>query len=159
MHKIFLIEDDPLMARFYERTLKLNNYAIEVALDGEEAIAKLAMMEEKPTLILLDLMMPKLSGFDVLRHLKQKDELRNIPVVVLTNLAKQEYVDKAIELGAVTYLVKGQYTAKEVVAKVAELIEAHAPSPPPEIPTTGVPIRDLPHRETSGTQAQDEFQL
>ena len=157
MYKILLIEDDPLTARFYERAFKLNNYAIEVALDGQEAIAKLAMMEERPTLILLDLMMPKLSGFDVLRHVKSKDELRDIPVIVLTNLAKQEYADKAIELGAVTYLVKGQYSAKEVVAKVVELMQAHAPESPAELPPTGIPVRDLPGNEVGG--AKDELRL
>lgn len=101
-------------------------------------------MSEKPALFLLDLMMPKQTGFDVLRYLKQNNDLRNIPVVVMTNLASQEHLDKALELGAVTYLIKGQYGAKEIVVKIQEIIDAHGTGDKLEVPETKVLVRELP---------------
>jgi len=145
--KILLAEDDPLILRVYERNFKANGYEVEIALDGEQAIAKLAIMDPKPTLILMDVMMPKFSGFDVLRHIKKTGDLKNIPVVMLTNLSGEEYAQKAIEIGAVTYLVKSQYSAKEVVEKVNELIEAYTMGTIPEVPRTRVLIKDLPSKQ------------
>lgn len=143
MPKLLIAEDDPLMSRFYERTFKLHKYDVELASNGEEAIAKLETMEEKPILILLDLMMPKFSGFDVLRHIKASSDLAHIPVVVLTNLASEEYAQKAIELGAVTYLVKSQYSAKEVADKIGELVSAYTVEKVPEVPETKVLVKEL----------------
>ena len=158
MIKIFIVEDDPLMSRFYERNFRLNNYEVELAINGEDAIAKLETMEVKPTLILLDIMMPKLSGLDVLRHIKKNPVLAAIPVVMLTNLAKDEYVDKALELGAVTYLIKSQYSAKEVVGKVSELIGAYGGSTP-EVPDIKVPIKDAPRQTETASKESDTFNI
>lgn len=146
MQKIIIVEDDPLISRFYERNFRLNNFEVELAINGEEAISKLEMMEQKPVLILLDIMMPKLSGLDVLRHIKKSPALAKIPVVMLTNLASDEYAEKAIELGAVTYLIKSQYSAKEVVEKVKELIVAYTGTIPPEVPEIKVPIKETPNQ-------------
>lgn len=140
--KIFLVEDDPLMIRMYEKAFRLNGYAIETAFDGEEAIAKLQTMEPKPTLILLDIMMPKLSGFEVLKNIKQNGGTKNIPVVVLTNLAGQADAEKALELGAVLYLVKSQYDPKQVVDKVREILAGYERKE--NIPAVKVPLKDLP---------------
>lgn len=145
MPKIIIIEDDPLISRFYERNFRLNNFEVELAVNGEEGILKLETMEQKPALILLDIMMPKLSGLDVLRHIKKSPALAKIPVVMLTNLASDEYADKAIELGAVTYLIKSQYSAKEVVEKVKELIVAYTGTIPPEVPEIKIPIKEITH--------------
>lgn len=123
--KIFMAEDDPLMIRMYERAFRLSGYELEMAFDGEEASLKLQKMMPKPTLILLDVMMPKLSGFDVLRAVKQDASLKSIPVIMLTNLAGQEDAEKALALGAVLYLVKSQYNPKEVVDKVKEIISGY----------------------------------
>jgi len=125
MTKIFIIEDDPLMIRMYEKAFKLSGYEVEVAFDGEDAINKLKAMETKPTMMLLDIMMPKMSGFDVLRTIKEDADLKTIPVVVLTNLAGQDDAEKALELGAVLYLVKSQYDPKEIVDKVKEILSGY----------------------------------
>ena len=146
MAKILIVEDDPLMSRFYERNFRLNNYDVDLAINGEDAIAKLETMEPKPTLILLDIMMPKLNGLDVLRHIKKNPILAPIPVVMLTNLASAEYADKAIELGAITYLVKSQYSAKEVVAKINELIGAYTGTITPEVPEIKISIKEMPQK-------------
>ncbi len=92
------------------------------ALDGELGL-KLAK-ERKPDLILLDLILPKVNGFDVLKNLKEDRETKNIPVIVLTNLEGIEDVNKAIELGATTYLVKAKYSLEEVVEKIKKALQS-----------------------------------
>ena len=142
MVKIFLVEDDPLMVRMYEKAFRLHGYEVELAFNGEEAIAKLEVVQSKPTLILLDIMMPKLSGFDVLRHMKADAKLKGIPVVVLTNLAGREDAEKALALGAVLYLVKSQYDPKDVVAKVEEVLAGYNRTE--SIPDVKVKVKDIP---------------
>ncbi len=119
-----MAEDDPLMSRMYERAFRLGGHELTMAHDGEEAIDLLQKMEEKPTVILLDIMMPKTNGFDVLRKVKEDEKLKNIPVIMLTNLAGDSDAEKALSLGAVLYLIKSQYDPKEIVAKVREIIDA-----------------------------------
>ena len=124
MAKIFLVEDDPLMVNLYERAFKLSGYEVEIAFDGQEALKKLKKMKPSPTLILMDVMMPVMNGLDALKEIKQNPTFENfkrLPVVMLTNLAGQEDAEKALSLGAITYLVKSQYEPKEVVAKIKEI--------------------------------------
>jgi DNA-binding response OmpR family regulator len=123
-HVLFIAEDDPLMSRMYERAFRLGGYDLKMTFDGQEAITTLRDMNPKPMLVLLDVMMPKMSGFDVLRAMKSDASLKDIPVILLTNLAGQEDAAKGIELGAVTYLIKSQYGPKQVVEKVEEVLKA-----------------------------------
>lgn len=122
MKKVFIVEDDPLMVRMYERIFKTNGYEVETAFDGEEALAKIQIMKDKPTIILLDVMMPKLSGFDVLKRIKTMDDLKNIPVVLLTNLSGKEDAERGISLGAADYMVKSEYEPKQVVSRIEDII-------------------------------------
>jgi len=101
--------------------LRKQGYKVESALDGEIGL-RLAQTT-KPDIILLDLILPKKSGFEVFEELKQSKETVNIPVVVLTNLEKMEDVEKALELGAKTYLVKANYNLEEVVSKIKQVLE------------------------------------
>ena len=139
---IFIAEDDPLMARLYEKAFRLSGYEINLAFDGEEAIKKIEeLRENKPTIIILDIMMPKLSGFDVLKFLKQEKDFKNIPVVVLTNLAGKEDAEKALSMGAVLYLVKSQYDPKQVVEKIKEIISGYSRGS--NIPDVKVGVKDI----------------
>ena len=138
---LLLVEDDPLMSRMYERAFRLNNLEVEQVFDGEAAIAKLETMNPKPILIVLDVMMPKMSGFDVLKHIKASPEIKKIPVVMLSNLAGQEDVEKALSMGAVLYLVKSQYEPKEVVDKIKEIIAGYQRKD--NIPEVQVPVKDI----------------
>jgi DNA-binding response OmpR family regulator len=140
MVTIFLAEDDPLMSRMYERAFKAGGYTLDLASDGEEAITKLEKMETPPVIALLDVMMPKKNGFDVLRQMKQSDKLKSVPVIMLTNLAGQSDADKALELGAVVYLVKSQYSPKEVINKVKEILSASSRN---DIPTVSTEVKEL----------------
>ncbi len=120
MKKILFIEDEPSLQKTLGDTLRDNNYQIISALNGQSGL-RLAK-SEKPDLILLDLILPKMNGFEVLKSLKETEETKNIPVIVLTNLENIEDVNKVIELGAIAYLVKAQYSMEELLKKVKEII-------------------------------------
>ena len=118
---ILFIEDESALQKTFADILRKEGYEIISALDGEIGL-RLAKTK-KPDLILLDLILPKLNGFDVLKKLKEDTETKEIPVIVLTNLEALKEVDRAIELGARTYLVKAQYNLEEVVKKIKDTLQ------------------------------------
>ncbi len=129
MSKILIVDDDLVYIRIYQLKLKNDGYDVEIANDGEEALLKVETF--KPDLILLDIMMPKIDGFEVLKQLKKNSATKNIPVIMLTNLGGDEAnILKGIDLGAVSYLIKSAYTPKEVVQKIKEILAAYAPEIP-----------------------------
>jgi DNA-binding response OmpR family regulator len=138
---LFLAEDDPLMSRMYERAFKSNGFDLKMTFDGEEAINTLKSMSPKPTVAILDVMMPKKSGFDVLKEIKADPNLKNIPVVLLTNLAGEKDAEKGLELGAVLYLIKSQYSPKEIVSKVKEICAGYERKE--GIPEVKVEVKDI----------------
>lgn len=133
MAKVLIIEDDPLMSRMYQKIFSFEQYEVEMANDGEEGLLK--AKSSKPTVVLLDVMMPKLNGFQVLERLKLDPELKGIPVVMLTNLASEQDAQTAMLKGAVKYIVKSQYDPKEVTKMVKEIIQANSRD---EIPNAAV---------------------
>ena len=118
---ILFIEDESALQKTFGDILEKEGYDMISALDGEIGL-KLAKTKN-PDLILLDLVLPKVHGFEVLKELKSDAGTKDIPIIVLTNLEAIEDVNKAIELGAKTYLVKTQYNLEEVVGKVKKAIE------------------------------------
>lgn len=123
MVKILIIEDDPLMLRMYERVFKLNKYEVEMAFDGEAGVAKLKTEKIKPDIVLLDIMMPKMSGFDVLKIIKADSEIKDIPVIILTNLSGKEEAEKGLKMGAISYLIKSEHEPKEIISLVKDVLE------------------------------------
>jgi DNA-binding response OmpR family regulator len=121
MKKILFIEDESALQKTFGDILKNKGYEIAKALDGESGL-RLAK-EERPDLILLDLILPRMDGFNVLKGLKASEETKSIPVIILTNLEETEDIQKALELGATTYLVKSSYTLEEVVKKIEKALE------------------------------------
>lgn len=121
MKKILFIEDEPTLQKTVGEILSQEGFTILEALDGEAGLA--IAKKEKPDLILLDLILPKKNGFEVLGELKQDQETAQIKVIVLTNLESSKDVEKALALGATNYLVKANYDLEEVVAKVKELLQ------------------------------------
>jgi len=101
--------------------LRQDGYEIISALDGEIGL-RLAKTK-KPDLILLDLILPKVHGFEVLEQLKGDEKTKDIPVIILTNLEKMEDVEKAIKMGATTYLVKSNYNLEEVTDKIKNALK------------------------------------
>lgn len=153
MAKIFMSEDDPLMGRMYERAFKTSGYELETASDGEIALNKLKTMDSAPTVIMLDVMMPKMNGFDVLKAIKQEEKLKSIPVIMLTNLAGEADAEKALSLGAVLYLVKSQYDPKQIVDKVKEIISASSRTS--DIPSVSVEVKDVKPEEKTEEKPKD----
>ncbi len=123
MAKILIVEDDPLMLRMYQRVFTLEKYEVEVAVNGEEGLEKARSV--KPTLILLDIMMPKMNGLQMLEKLKADPEMQKIPVVLLTNLAGKQDAETGLSLGAVKYIVKSEYVPKRIVEMVKEIIAGY----------------------------------
>ena len=116
MKKILFVEDEQALQRTMTEALIDYGYRTVAALNGEDGL-RLAR-SEKPDLILLDLILPKKDGFAVLSELKADEETKSIPVIVLTNLEGAADVDRALELGATTYLVKANYNLNDVLQKV-----------------------------------------
>jgi CheY-like chemotaxis protein len=119
--RILLIEDDKVLRRACEVTLKKKGFSIITAMDGEEGIRK--ARSEGPNLILLDMLMPKLSGIETLVELKKDEVTRSIPVVVLSNSSVGADVQKAKALGAIDYLVKASLSLQELGDRVVSYLE------------------------------------
>ncbi len=120
MKKILFIEDEFTLQKAMAETLRKAGYEMIQALDGESGL-RLAF-SEKPDLILLDIILPKMDGFEVLEKLKSEKETKDIPVIILTNLAGSEDVEKSLSLGATTYLVKSDHGTEDVIEKVKRTI-------------------------------------
>ncbi|MEK7542323.1 MAG: response regulator [Patescibacteria group bacterium] len=121
MKKILLIEDDPLLIDIYSTKLKQSGFEVSVVEQGEKAL--LAIESERPDLVLLDIVLPHTDGWDILSQVQASEELRTIPVVVLSNLGQKEEIEKGLNLGAVKYLIKAHYTPSEIVEEVIKLVQ------------------------------------
>lgn len=130
MAKILIVEDDPLMSRMYQKIFTFEGHQVEMAGDGEEGLNKAKSV--KPTIMLLDIMMPKMNGLQVLEKLKADPEIKSIPIVMLTNLAGQQDAETALTKGAVKYIVKSEYEPKQVVSLVEEILAGYTRN---EVPT------------------------
>ncbi|MBU2037383.1 response regulator [Patescibacteria group bacterium] len=119
--KILLIEDDKFLRDLIAKKLVAEDYEVIEALDGESGIIK--TKESAPDLILLDLILPGLDGFDVLAKLKADPAIQKIPVIVLSNLSQQEEVERVLSLGAVDFLIKAHLTPNEIIAKIKLLLK------------------------------------
>ncbi len=117
--KILMVEDDDALASVYQTRLQAENFTVKRVKNGEDALA--ATLEYKPDLILLDVMMPKVSGFDVLDILRNTPETANVKIIMLTALSQDSDKEKAESLGVDDYLVKSQV----VIADVIERIKQH----------------------------------
>lgn len=122
MAKVLIIEDDPLISRMYQKIFTFEKYEVEMAKDGQEGLDK--ARQTKPSVILLDVMMPKMNGLQVLERLKADPATKSIPVLILTNLSGQLDAETAISKGAVKYIVKSEHEPKEVADIVKKILEA-----------------------------------
>lgn len=119
MSKILIVEDDETLSKMYQKKIVHEGFEVVAAYSGNEGLEKAII--EKPDLILLDIMMPGMDGFAVVKQLKTKSEMKNIPIIILTNLGTSEiFIDEAKMLGVNTYLVKYKTSANEVIEKIRE---------------------------------------
>lgn len=118
--KIMIIEDDRFLSSLMKARLEKDGFLTVQAFDGEEAIQLLK--SETPGLIVLDLIMPKVTGFEVLQTISISPQLRDVPVVILSNLAQDSDIEKARELGAKEYFVKVKVSIDDLVSKIKTLV-------------------------------------
>ncbi len=114
--KILIVEDDEFLRQLVSQKLSSEGFAVSLAVDGPDGIEKTKSV--MPDLILLDLLLPTIDGFEVLSKIKSDSATSSIPVIILSNLGQQEEIDRGLKLGAIDYLVKAQLTPEEIVAKV-----------------------------------------
>lgn len=128
MSKLLIVEDDPLVSRMYKKIFGFEGFDVETAVDGKVGLQKARTL--KPELVLLDVMMPAMNGFEVLEKMKADPELRDVPVIVLSNLSGTYDAKKALDMGAIAYMVKSEYKPKEVAMRVkGYLTDSKAPQP------------------------------
>ena len=118
--QILIVEDDVFLADLYKTKFTLEGFEVYSGYDGEKGL-ELAKKNE-PDIILLDLILPKMGGFAVLEAIKADKKLKNIPVILLTNLSQKSDVEKGLKMGAKDYLIKAHFMPSEVVAKIKKLI-------------------------------------
>lgn len=118
--RILLVEDDTFLAGMYISKLSLEHFETDLAVDGKAGLDKAKKV--KPDIILLDILLPKMDGFEVLRRLKADPDTAAIPIILLTNLGQKSDVLKGLELGAADYLIKAHFMPSEVVAKIKEVL-------------------------------------
>ena len=122
MEKILLIEDDKFLRELIIQKLGKEGYEVIEASEGEAGLAK--MKEEKPDLVLLDLILPGIDGFEVLSRIKKDSDLEQTPVIILSNLGQRDDMEKGIALGARDYLIKAHFTPGEIVEKIRATLQA-----------------------------------
>ncbi|NBU33292.1 response regulator [bacterium] len=146
MAKIMLVEDDNNLREIYEARLLAEGYEIVTARDGEEALA--IAVKERPDLVISDVMMPKISGFDMLDILRSTPETKNVKVIMMTALSQVEDKERAEKLGADRYLVKSQVTLEDVARVAREVLELDQPTtstPAPAVNAAPIaPVVDAP---------------
>jgi CheY-like chemotaxis protein len=118
--KILLIEDEEIMINLLQRKLTQAGYEVSVAKNGEEGLK--VMREVKPEIILLDIIMPKMGGFEVMEEMQKDKKLAKIPVIVISNSGQPVELDRAQKLGARDWLIKTEFDPQEVIDKVKKQI-------------------------------------
>lgn len=120
--KIVLVEDDKFLSKMYQSKLSMEGMEVKAAYDGEEGIEM--VKKEKPDIVLLDIVLPKIEGWDVLKAIKDDLETKDIPVIILSNLGQEDDVRKGQSYGAADYLIKAHFVPREVIEKIKSVLEA-----------------------------------
>ncbi len=118
---ILVIEDDKFLRELMSQKLVGDGYKVSAAVDGEEGIKKIK--EEKPFLVLLDLILPGIDGFEVLSRAKIDPETAKIPIIMLSNLGQREDIERGLKLGATDYLIKAHFTPGEIIEKIKKILQ------------------------------------
>ena len=120
MKTILIVEDDIFIRDIYQMKFSQVGFEVIIAEDGMVALEK--MTEKIPDIILLDIMMPRMNGMEVLQKIKENEEWKKIPIIMLTNISEKENIPKGYDVSADEYLIKSHYAPSEVVEKVNSLL-------------------------------------
>jgi DNA-binding response OmpR family regulator len=121
---IMIVDDDPQIREIYQVALEMQDYEIIAEPDGKKALDALVKNSKKPDLILLDVMMPKIHGLDVLNTIKTNPATKGIKVIMLSAISDETAKKKAVEYGAYSYIVKSEFSMADVIKKVSEAINS-----------------------------------
>ena len=119
--KILVVEDDKFLRELIAQKLIKEGYDIAEAVDGEKGIK--AVEDEKPDLVLLDLILPGIDGFDVLSKMKEDPKMAQVPVIILSNLGQKDDIERGLKIGAADYLIKAHFTPGEIIEKVKTILK------------------------------------
>lgn len=119
--KILIIEDDDILRGLISERLKREDFKIAQAIDGISGLK--AVTKERPDLVLLDIILPGMNGFEVLENIKKDQAIASTPVAILSNLSQQEDIDKAFQLGAKDYFIKVNFTSEEILQKIKDILK------------------------------------
>lgn len=120
-HKVLIIEDDAFLHELCKKKFIKEGYQVISAFNGTDGLVKAP--QEKPDIILLDLLLPEMDGLDLLKQLKEQTETKNIPVIITSNYSDRERVQKGLDLGAKDYIIKAHFTPDDIVKKADEIIK------------------------------------
>ncbi|MBZ9569591.1 response regulator [Patescibacteria group bacterium] len=120
MKQILLVEDDPFVIDIYTTKLKEAGFFIEIAEDGEEALRKIK--EKKPDLLVLDIVLPNIDGWELLEKIRTELGFEDLKVVVLSNLSQKSEVEKSLKFGVIKYFIKAHFTPSEVVEEIKKIL-------------------------------------
>jgi len=121
MKKILLVEDDPFLIDIYTTKLKKVGFEVYVSRDGESALQLIE--KERPDLVLLDIVLPHIDGWEILRKIKNNEKLKDIKIIILSNLGQKHEVEKGLKLGATKYLIKAHYTPTQIVEEIKNILK------------------------------------
>lgn len=147
MTKVLLIEDDPMIYRLYEKLFKLEGFNLKLAESGMQAIEQLP--EYKPDVILLDIMMPGMNGLELLSKIKEDEQTKSIPVVVLTNISDSNVIHMALQKGAVLALIKSQTEPPDVINAIRGVLKKSSNN---ETTVNDNKVEEKSEEESSNTQ-------
>lgn len=164
MRRLLLVEDDPLIANIYQRKFTQDGYMVIHAKDGQAALDELS--EETPDLVILDIMLPVVSGLDVLQEIRSDPARKELPVIVFSNAYQSKLIDKAWATGATSVLMKGSTNPLQLSRIVGELLEGQpkqsatpTAKPKPFPPPSASPPPTAPEPEDTDTQIQERGQF
>ena len=118
MKTVLLVEDDKFLSALLKNRLEKENFNVVHAEDGEEAVNILRTSPAKPNLVLLDIILPKKNGFEVLEEIKQDIEFKTLPIIIISNLGQDDDLSRGKELGATEYYVKAQTSIDDLISKI-----------------------------------------
>ena len=119
LKKILFAEDDPLLIDIYTIKLREAGFKVEVAKDGKEVLRKLET--EEPDLLILDVVLPDIDGWEILKIVKNKLKLTTLKIIIFSNLGQRDEVEKGLKLGAIRYLIKSHYTPNQIVEEIKKI--------------------------------------
>lgn len=117
---VLLVEDDVFLSGIYQKKFEMEGYKVTAVDNGEKVLPE--AKKKMPDIILLDILLPKMDGFTALSKLKEDEQVKNIPVILLTNLGQKDDVEKGLQMGAVDYLIKAHFKPSEVVDKIKAVL-------------------------------------